>query len=204
MFCENYDQFVSELERRNYTVHSAKDAAEAKAIALSLVGNASVGCGGSITVQNMGLPDAMREQGCSVYFHWEHSRPDKPAILQKAAASDWYISSTNGITRKGKLVNIDGNGNRVACMCYGPKKVMIIAGKNKFSETVDESIDRIKSVACPANGKRLNRATPCALAGRCTDCYSPDRMCNITTIIDAKPGLTDEFHLILVDEELGY
>ena len=102
MFCENYDQFVSELEKRNYTVHSAKDAAEAKAIALSLVGSSSVGCGGSVTVHSMGLPDAMREQGCAVYFHWEHEPQDRPAIFEKAAKADWYICSTNGITRKGQ------------------------------------------------------------------------------------------------------
>ena len=204
MFCENYDQFVSELEKRNYTVHSAKDTAEAKAIALSLVGNASVGCGGSVTVQSMGLPDAMREQGCSVYFHWEHEPKDRPAIFEKAAKADWYICSTNGITRKGKLVNIDGNGNRVASMFFGPKRVMLIIGKNKFSETVDESIDRIKAVTCPANAKRLSRVTPCAASGRCVDCYADHRMCNVTTIIEAKPGLIDELHLILVDEELGY
>lgn len=204
MFCENYDQFVSELEKRNYIVHSANDAAEAKAIALSLMGNSSVGCGGSITVHSMGLPDALREQGSSVYFHWEHAPADRPAIFEKAAAADWYLCSTNAITRKGKLINIDGNCNRVACMFFGPKKVLLIIGKNKFTETVDEGIERIKTVACPANGKRLNRSTPCAAAGRCTDCYSPDRMCNVTTIIEAKPGLIDELHLLLVDEELGF
>lgn len=204
MFCENYDQFVSELEKRNYTVHSAKDAAEAKAIALSLIGSCSVGCGGSMTVHSMGLPDTLREQGCSVYFHWEHNLQDRPGIFEKAASADWYLCSTNGITRSGKLINIDGNGNRVAGMFFGPKKVLLIIGKNKFSETIDESMERIKTVACPANGRRLNRAIPCAINGRCADCYSPERMCAVTTIIEAKPGMVDELHLLLVDEELGF
>lgn len=204
MFCENYDQFVSLLQKRNYTVHSAGSASEAKEIALSLIGSSSVGCGGSITVHSMGLPDALRAQGCSVYFHWEVPPKERPAIFEKADAADWYLCSSNAITRSGKLINIDGNGNRVADMFFGPKKVLLIIGKNKFAETIDEGIDHIKTVACPANGKRLSRATPCAMAGRCTDCFSPDRMCNVTTIIEAKPGLIDELHLLLVDEELGY
>lgn len=204
MFCENYDQFVSELEKRNFIVHSAQDAAEAKAIALSLIGSGSVGCGGSVTVQSMGLPDALRAQGCTVYFHWEHAPQERRSIFPLAASADWYLCSTNGITRNAKLVNIDGNGNRVAGMFSGPRKVLLVIGKNKFSENLDQALERIKSTACPANGKRLGLVTPCTASGRCTDCYAPSRMCNITTIIEAKPGLIDELHLLLVDQELGY
>ena len=204
MFCENYAQFVSELKNRNYTVHSAKNAAEAKDIALSLIGSATVGCGGSITVQSLGLPDALRAQGCEVYFHWEHTAAELPSVFHKAASSEWYICSTNAITRAGKLVNIDGNANRVASMIYGPKKILLIIGKNKFTETVDKALDRIKTVVCPKNAQRLKRTIPCAKTGKCVNCYSPQRMCNVTTIIEAKPGLISEMHLLLVDEELGY
>ena len=114
------------------------------------------------------------------------------------------MCSTNAITREGKLVNIDGNANRVASMIYGPKKILLIIGKNKFTETVDKALDRIKTVVCPKNAQRLKRTIPCAKTGKCVNCYSPQRMCNVTTIIEAKPGLISEMHLLLVDEELGY
>lgn len=101
-------------------------------------------------------------------------------------------------------MNIDGTGNRVASMIFGPKNVALIIGKNKFTETMDECMDRIKAVACAKNAQRLGLSTPCAVAGRCTDCFSKERICSVTTIIEAKPGAISEMHLILVDEVLGY
>jgi len=204
MFCENYDSFLKELERRHFIPHSAANGAEAKELALSLIGSGKVGCGGSVTVRDMGLPDALRAQGAEVYFHWEHDAARRPEIFQKAAAADWYLASSNAITRDAKLINIDGTGNRVAGMFSGPKKVLLIIGKNKFAETLEGAMARVKDVACPLNGKRLDLPTPCAATGKCANCYSPRRMCSVTTIIEAKPGLLEELHLILVDEELGY
>ena len=101
-------------------------------------------------------------------------------------------------------MNIDGTGNRVASMIFGPKNVALIIGKNKFAETMDECMDRIKTVACARNAQRLGLSTPCAVAGRCVDCFSKERICSVTTIIEAKPGAISEMHLILVDEVLGY
>lgn len=125
-------------------------------------------------------------------------------MTRKAAQADWFIASANGITRTGKIVNIDGTGNRVASMLFGPKNVALIIGKNKFAETMDECMDRIKAVACAKNAQRLGLSTPCAVAGRCVDCFSKERICSVTTIIEAKPGAISEMHLILVDEVLGY
>ena len=119
--------------------------------------------------------------------------------------SEGFVCSTNAVTRDGRLVNIDGTGNRVAGMFAGPKKVILFIGKNKLVEGgLDEAIARIKRVACPANGRRLNTNTPCALTGECTDCASPRRMCKITSIIEYPPNLLSELHLVLIDEELGY
>ena len=89
-------------------------------------------------------------------------------------------------------------------MIFGPKNVALIIGKNKFAETMDECMDRIKAVACAKNAQRLGLSTPCAVAGRCVDCFSKERICSVTTIIEAKPGAISEMHLILVDEVLGY
>ena len=132
------------------------------------------------------------------------SAEERGEVTRRAARADWFIASANGITRTGKIVNIDGTGNRVASMLFGPKNVALIIGKNKFAETMDECMDRIKAVACAKNAQRLGLSTPCAVAGRCTDCFSKERICSVTTIIEAKPGAISEMHLILVDEVLGY
>ncbi len=205
MFCENYEGFIAELQKRNYTPHSAKDGAEALKLAMSLIEpGASVGCGGSKTIDEMGLPAALKKRGNEVFFHWDVEPAQRPAVFPKAAAADWYICSANAITRKGKILNIDGNGNRVSGTFFGPKRVMLIIGKNKFAEDMDAAMDRAKRFACAKNAQRFGFTTPCALTGECTDCYSPQRICRITTILECLPGTVKEMHLILVDEELGY
>ena len=205
MFCEDYDSFISLLRRRNYTVHTAKDGAQAHDILFSLIPDGSTaGFGGSMTAKELCLAEALRHKGCTTYFHWEAPAAQRGDVTRKAAQADWFIASANGITRTGKIVNIDGTGNRVASMLFGPKKVALIIGKNKFAETMDECMDRIKAVACPKNAQRLGLSTPCAVAGRCVDCFSKERICSVTTIIEAKPGAISEMHLILVDEALGY
>ena len=205
MFCKDYDSFISLLSRRNYTVHTARDGAQARDILLSLVPEGSTaGFGGSMTAKELCLAEALRGKGCTTYFHWEAPAEERGEVTRRAARADWFIASSNGITRTGKIVNIDGTGNRVASMIFGPKNVALIIGKNKFAETMDECMDRIKAVACAKNAQRLGLSTPCAVAGRCTDCFSKERICSVTTIIEAKPGAISEMHLILVDEVLGY
>ena len=205
MFCKDYDSFISLLSRRNYTVHTARDGAQARDILLSLVPeDSTAGFGGSMTAKELCLAEALRGKGCTTYFHWEAPAEERGEVTRRAARADWFIASANGITRTGKIVNIDGTGNRVASMIFGPKNVALIIGKNKFAETMDECMDRIKTVACARNAQRLGLSTPCAVAGRCTDCFSKERICSVTTIIEAKPGAISEMHLILVNEVLGY
>ena len=154
MFCERYNDFVKALEKRRFLVHSAANAEEAKDIGLSLIGNGSTGFGGSVTVTQIGLYEALQKNGNAVYWHWKSDSPEK--AQESAAHADWFVCSTNAITRDGRLVNIDGTGNRVAGMFAGPKKVILFIGKNKLVEgSIDDAIARIKRVACPANGRRL-------------------------------------------------
>ncbi len=203
MFCERYDEFVKTLEKRQFLVHSASNAAEAKKVGLSLIGSGSAGFGGSITVKELGLYEALQENGNAVYWHWKSEELGR--AQESAAHADWFVCSTNAITRDGRLVNIDGTGNRVAGMFAGPKKVILFIGKNKLVEGgLDEAIARIKRVACPANGRRLGTNTPCAVTGECTDCNAPRRMCKVTSVIEYPPNLLSELHLVLIDEELGY
>jgi L-lactate utilization protein LutB len=167
--------------------------------------DALVGVGGSITVRELGLVDALSRRGNRVAQHWQTdlSTKERMAIRRQHLNSDVFLTSSNAITEVGQLINVDGGGNRVAAMIFGPKKVVVIAGVNKIVRDFDEAMERINHVAAPMNAKRLNRKTPCTTTGVCTDCDSLDRICNITTIINKKPLLTD-FVIVLVGENLGY
>jgi hypothetical protein len=163
----------------------------------------TVGIGGSMTIKAMGLYEALTEAGNEVYWHWMVEPENRNEVTRKAAFTDVYLSSTNALTEGGELVNIDGVGNRVSGMYFGHKKVIIVCGINKLCGDVISAIDRIKQSACPQNARRLNLKTPCALTDECNDCLSPERMCNITTIINHKPRQT-ELKVYIIGEELGY
>lgn len=164
---------------------------------------ATVGIGGSMTVKSMGIPEKLIERGNKVYFHWLESTPEGMDEARKnASKADVYLSSTNALTEAGQLVNIDGLGNRVASMIFGPKKVFIICGVNKITKNLDAALQRIKDNTYK-NARRLKLDTPCAFTEKCSDCRSPQRMCSVTTIIDRRPYKTD-FEVIIVGQELGY
>lgn len=163
----------------------------------------SVGIGGSMTVKTLELDKLLKQRGNAVYWHWLESIPERMESARKnAAQADIYLTSTNALTQDGKLVNIDGMGNRVAAMIYGPKRTMVICGKNKIVENLDKAVERIKKNAYK-NARRLKLNTPCAISESCTDCNSPQRMCNVTTIIDKKPG-KKPIKVIIIGEELGF
>ena len=205
MFCEKYDDLVAVLESRGYTVHHAATPQEAKKEALALLSQgASVGMGGSMTVASLGLYDELAAAGITVYSHAVVPPAKDPDIFRKENTADWYLCSTNALTRDGKLVNTDGIGNRVAGMIAGPKNVCLIVGKNKLVKDLSAALDRVRNVAAPPNARRLNRNTPCAHTDQCADCASADRMCRVTSIIEYRPTYLNSLHLILVDAELGY
>lgn len=166
---------------------------------------AKVGIGGSVTVREVGLVETLEKQGHTIFAHWGKSLElkEKLEMRKKALTSDIYLTSSNAITLQGQLLNIDGTGNRVASMIFGPKKVIIIAGANKLVDTLEEAFARIRNIAGPLNGSRLNLKTPCALTGKCANCDSPDRMCNITVILEKRPKLSD-ITIVLVGEDLGH
>lgn len=198
------------LVRKGFTVHHAATKAEAASIVLGLIpAEASVGFGGSVTIRDMGLYTALKEQGHPVHWHWENDEP-KPEVFQKAANSDVYLVSSNAITADGCLVNIDGTGNRVGAMIAGPKQVIVVAGANKLvngdrspAGSIPQAIARIKSVACPLNARRLGKNSPCALTGKCDAANCERSMCNVTSIIERPLG-GNKITIVLVDEEMGY
>lgn len=193
------------LENNGFTVEYAANIVQATEAILNLIPTtALVGVGGSITVRELGLVQALHARGNPVAQHWgEYSPDERMKIRRQQLTADVFLTSSNAITEKGQLVNVDGAGQRVAAMIFGPKKVIVVAGVNKVVMDLNAAIDRINNVAAPINAKRLNRKTPCTTTGICSDCDSAERICNIMTIIEKKPLLTD-FTVVLVGEELGY
>lgn len=124
-------------------------------------------------------------------------------IYGRTVMSDYYFMSTNAITYEGELVNIDGNGNRVACLIHGPRHVIIIAGMNKVATTLEGAFERARTMACPPNAVRLDKKTPCAATGKCGDCLSPDCFCN-QIVVTRRSGHTGRIKVFLVAEDLGF
>lgn len=162
-----------------------------------------IGIGGSMTVEELGLFDLLIQKGKNVYWHWKEKPENIRAVLKKAAFSDVYLTSSNAITEEGRIINIDGRGNRVSAMAYGPEKVIIIAGKNKICKNDRDAMERIKTVACPKNARRLKLNTPCAFTENCSDCKSEQRMCNVISIIEGNISGSN-IQVCLLNEDIGY
>ena len=166
---------------------------------------ATVGFGGSMSVAGLGVEQLLRNQGKEILNHSNPalSRDEKVEVMRRQLTCDLFLCGSNALTLNGELVNIDGIGNRVGAMIFGPRKVVVVVGRNKLVDgTVHDAIIRVKNWATPPNAKRLGYNTPCASTGFCSNCNSPERICRATTIIDRKPRLTD-LHVLVVNAELG-
>lgn len=165
----------------------------------------NVGFGGSLSVAELKLVEKLKSMGKEII---DHGLPgltpeQKMEMCRRELTCDLFLTGSNAVTLSGKLVNIDGNGNRVASMFFGPQKIIVVVGRNKLVDgSVDDAIQRIRTYAAPPNAKRLNLATPCATTGFCSDCNSPQRICRVTTIIDKKPRNSD-IRVLVVNEDMG-
>lgn len=166
----------------------------------------TVGFGGSMSVVSLGVEQKLRESGKEILNHAPatFSRDEKIEIMRRQLTCDLFLSGCNALTLNGELVNIDATGNRAGAMFFGPRRVIVVVGRNKLVDgTVQDAITRVKNWATPPNAKRLNFKPPCASTGFCSDCDSPERLCRVTTVIDRKPRLTD-LHVLVVNAELGF
>jgi len=197
---------VKALQDKGFQAAFCRTAAEARDWVLERTpSGAGVGVGGSITIRELGLMEVLAERGHRVLHHWEAGlgAEESMRLRREAAAADVYLTGSNAVTLDGALVNIDGAGNRVAAMIFGPGRVIVIAGINKVTGDVTAALERIRNVAAPRNAIRYGAKTPCAELGYCTDCDSPDRLCRVITIIDRQP-IQGDIHVCLVGETLGY
>lgn len=192
------------LKTRGFTAEvfaTAKEAADF--VRRDIPADSDVAVGGSMTVQQMNLHTLLREDGHTVLWHWEVAPAERPALLHKAMHVPVYLCSANAITADGLIVQIDGNGNRVAAMCYGPQTVYVLIGRNKIVEGgYQQAVRRIKQVACPQNARRQGLNTPCAKDG-CDMSACTNSMCRMTVAFDLAPnGKTTK--VLLIDEDLGF
>ena len=203
---ERLDNVVQALKSRDFEALWVSDKTAARQVILDrIAADDTVGVGGSISIRELGVLDTLKERGRTVYDHWvpSLSKEDVLKTRKLQMQSDIFLSGTNALITDGRLVNIDGIGNRVSSMIFGPERVILVAGINKIVETLDAAFYRIRNVASPINARRLSIPTPCAKTGKCTDCHSPYRICRAVTILEWRPSLT-QILVVIVNEPLGY
>lgn len=205
-FEQKCEKAVEALGQNGFTAIYCRTSQEAHDYILREAADAnSIGFGGSRTIVDLKVQDELQSQGKEILNHGVPglTPEERLTIMRSQLTCDLFLTGTNAVTLSGWLVNIDGNGNRVAAMFFGPKKVIVVAGRNKLVDgDMQAAIDRIKNWASPPNAKRLNYNTPCAKTGFCSNCNSPDRICRVTTVIDRKPRVMD-IRVLVVNEDMG-
>lgn len=199
---------VKNLKARGFDACYKATKEEALTEALARIpADAVVSWGGSVSVQQIGLLDAMRDGTHHIIDRDSAKDPDeRMELMRQALLCDVFLTGTNAISENGRLINMDGNGNRVAALTFGPKQVIVIAGMNKVVRTVEDGLQRIRTVAGPVNMMRFmneNTSTVCAKLGVCGDCNSPDCICN-HFVVTRRCRPVGRIQVILVGEELGY
>jgi hypothetical protein len=199
---------VEALMKREFKALYVENQARAKEVILGEIPpGASVGVGGSVTVRGLGILPDLKARGNKIIDHWVTASlfSEENFELRRAQQTcDVFLTSTNAVTLDGQLVNIDGGGNRVNAMAFGPKRAIVVAGFNKIVPDVESALRRIKEVTVPLNCKRINSSPPCIIAGKCVDCRVPQRVCRITTILEWKPPFFSDYLVVIVGENLGY
>lgn len=200
------ERCVRNLAGRGFDAHLAASAKAATTLTLNLVGDfETFGIGGSDTIRSVGLLEELRAMGKTLYDHWAPDlNPEEiHALRLLQGRCDCFLCSVNAVTVQGELVSVDGIGNRVSAMTFGPRKVVVVAGVNKIVPDLEAALRRVRDVAAPMRARSLGLKTPCAETGECVDCRTGQRICNITTILHRKP-LTTDISVVVVNQELGY
>lgn len=199
------EQTIKGLEKRNMKGYYAPTREEAVKLALSLIPEGSViSWGGSATLSETGLINELKSGNYKCLDRNDvETREEKEEIAHQALCSDYYLMSTNAMTADGQLINIDGNGNRVAALIYGPKNVLVIAGINKICDTYEAALDRARNKASIPNAMRFNCNTPCQQTAKCMDCLSTDTVC-CQFVHTRFSRLKDRIQVIIVGESLGF
>lgn len=197
----DYTTIRHNFENHGFSTRLFASAEEARDYLVKTLERQTIGFGGSVTLRELGLFEALQEKNAVVWHN--KVKVESHDIRRMANTASVYITSVNALAETGQIVNIDGTGNRVSMTAFGPRSCYYIVGKNKIMPTLEKAMDRAKNVAAPKNAQRLKRLTPCARKGdRCYNCNTPDRICRMTIIMDRAPyGMQSE--IIFVDQDLG-
>ena len=197
-----FETVKKNLEENKFLVSTFATAAEAADYLNGAIDGKTVGFGGSVTLQKMGLYELLSTHN-EVFWHQVAAHEEKEAARMAEQTCQIFCTSVNGLAETGELVNIDATGNRVAASIYGHEKVYFVIGRNKLAPTYEEALWRARNIAAPQNAKRLNKKTPCAVKGdRCYNCKSADRICR-SLVVFWEASMGTEMEVVLIDEDLG-
>ncbi len=198
-------KLVRALESRHYHAHYVPNVQQLLALVPTIIpAGSSVSWGGSATIRDTGVTALLKQGDYQVLDRDQAATPQqKRAIYLAAMDCDWYLASANAMSEDGHIVNIDGNGNRVAALTWGPRNVLLVVGINKVAQDLDAAIKRARSTAAPINAARFDLATPCRTHGTCHNCKSPDSICNYV-MVQRNSHPAGRHTVIIVGEPLGY
>lgn len=201
---KNFSKVKRNLERLGYSVKEFNSSNDALLYLNDAIDNKSVGFGGSETVMQMGLFDALDKHNTTYSHNRLKDGVSQDETRRLAANADIYICSVNGLSENGEIINIDGRGNRVSSAIYGHEKIYFVIGENKLEEDFDKALYRARNIAAPKNAIRVKANTPCAVKmDKCYNCSSPDRICRALSVLWEKPTGAN-IEIILIHEDLGY
>ena len=200
------ENLIKNLEKRHMEGHYFRTKDELLSyLDNELKSGEKITSGGSVTLKDLGVIDYLNNREDVNYLDRASAknRDEVVGIMKEAFTSNSFFFSTNAITRDGVLVNIDGNGNRLAALVFGPDKVYVVCGTNKICDDVDSAYNRVKNIASPPNCIRLEKKTPCATTGKCENCLSPDCICN-QIVFTRNSREVGRIKVLIVDGEWGY
>ena len=198
-------EIIRNFKSRNIDVVFFEKLEEVKDRIMELIPvSCTIGIGNSQTLKEINISKLLMERGSIVFDKTlAESNEESKQIKKRSLLTDWYITGTNAISKKGHIVNIDHSGNRVAAMMYGPDNVIIVVGKNKICETLDDAIHRVRDISVPLNAKRAGYNPPCLKLNKCVDCKTDERVCFNLAIIEGQ-FVKDRMKLFIVNEEIGF
>lgn len=199
------EKLIPNLEKRNFEAYYCDNKEQALDKAISLIDkNGTISWGGSKTLKDLNLIEVLKENDYKLIDRDSASTPEeRNELMKQGLTANTFLTSSNAITEDGILVNIDGNGNRVAAMCYGPDSVIVIAGMNKLCKTVEAAVDRVHNVAAVKNAERFGLTKTGCSKGKCVNCLSDECMCSYI-VKTRRSKVKGRIKIILVGEELGF
>ena len=196
---------IDQLQQRSFEIIRVDTLSEAKEKLLAQIPQgSSIGLGGSVTLNDLDILGEFRKEQYNLYDRY--NQKDWPATvvcMRNSLDADYFVTGTNAIIQDGRLLQMDGGGNRVAATVYGPKNVIVITGTNKIFSNLEAGFERLTKAAV-INSKRLNHQTPCNFSGTCNDCIARGRICNVTTIVSSGKRPEGKTTIILINQEVGY